>query len=38
VRAEQAGAGERGGAALPGADEAGEPVVQVRVELAQLPG
>src|SRR5262249_21459388 len=36
--AEQAGAGERGGAGLPGAAEAGEPFVRVRVELAQPPG
>src|SRR5262249_61231946 len=36
--AEQAGAGERGGAALVGADEAGEPLVQGRGELAQPPG
>jgi hypothetical protein len=38
LRAEDAGAGERGGAALPGADDAGEPLVQVRVELVQPPG
>ena len=38
LRAEHAGAGERGGAALPGADDAAKPLVQVRVELAQPPG
>ena len=38
LRTEHAGVGQRGGAALPGADDAGEPVIQVRVELAQPPG